>query len=422
MRAPGRPTATFQLPALTALDLRPQPVSGHLMRVARSSGDRWVGHWRDASGRQHKRVLGTVWGGRGRPGRGALTKQGAQQLLDEILVEARRTGPIAAGEAHDATFADAVADWLHYVEFDRQRRPTTLRDYRHICNRYLLPVFGELPLRAMTSELIDNYRVHLIERGEFKARTINKYLLVLHAVFRRAQRRYGVTVNPVAGIERQPVRHSGDFRVLSGEEVAALARVAHEDDAAVFTTAAFSGLRLGELRALRWRDVDFAKRIIHVRRSYTMGLEDSPKSGKVRAVPMIDQVARALDGLSRREQWVAVNDLVFPGPTGTFFEDSALRRRFYRALKDADIEHLRFHDLRHTFGTLAVQAFPLSDVKAYMGHADIATTMIYVHHVPQNDAADKLSRLLQAQAGPTSPAALERNLTEPRASTLGGRG
>jgi len=145
MRAPGRPTATFQLPPLTALDLRPQPVSGHLMRVARSSGDRWVGHWRDASGRQHKRVLGTVWGGRGRPGRGALTKQGAQQLLDEILVEARRTGPIAAGEAHDATFADAVADWLHYVEFDRQRRPTTLRDYRHICNRYLLPVSASCP-------------------------------------------------------------------------------------------------------------------------------------------------------------------------------------------------------------------------------------------------------------------------------------
>lgn len=50
--------------------------------------------------------------------------------------------------------------------------------------------------------------------------------------------------------------------------------------------------------------------------------------------------------------------------------------------------------MRHTFGTLAVQEFALSDVKAYMGHADIATTMIYVHHVPQHDAADRLSRRL----------------------------
>ena len=58
------------------------------------------------------------------------------------------------------------------------------------------------------------------------------------------------------------------------------------------------------------------------------------------------------------------------------------------------LKPIRFHDLRHTFGTLAVQVFPLSDVKAYMGHADIATTMIYVHHVPQLDAAEKLSRAL----------------------------
>ena len=60
------------------------------------------------------------------------------------------------------------------------------------------------------------------------------------------------------------------------------------------------------------------------------------------------------------------------------------------------MKRLRLHDLRHTFGTLAVQAFPLSDVKAFMGHADIATTMVYVHHVPQADAAAKLSRLVAA--------------------------
>ena len=74
-----------------------------------------------------------------------------------------------------------------------------------------------------------------------------------------------------------------------------------------------------------------------------------------------------------------------------------MRRRFYLALKRAGIEHIRFHDLRHTFGTIAVQAFTLTDVRAFMGHADIATTMIYIHHVPQNDAAEKLSELLDAR-------------------------
>jgi integrase len=113
---------------------------------------------------------------------------------------------------------------------------------------------------------------------------------------------------------------------------------------------------------------------------------------------MIDQVAAALDGLSRRRGWTGDDDLVFISPAGDYIEDSALRRRFYAALKAADLKQLRFHDLRHSFGTLAVQVFPLTDVKAYMGHADIATTMIYVHHVPQVDAAEKLSSALRASA------------------------
>lgn len=83
-----------------------------------------------------------------------------------------------------------------------------------------------------------------------------------------------------------------------------------------------------------------------------------------------------------------------------------MRRRFYAALDAAGLPRIRFHDLRHTFGTLAVQVFPLSDVKAYIGHADIATTMIYVHHVPQVDAAEKLSAALrEASTGPPVSAA-----------------
>ena len=91
-----------------------------------------------------------------------------------------------------------------------------------------------------------------------------------------------------------------------------------EQDAAIFTTAAFAGLRLGERRALRWCDADFDLRVVHVRRSYTGSSEDAPKSGRVRAVPMVDRVARALDDLSRRERFTAPGDLVFPGPEGDF--------------------------------------------------------------------------------------------------------
>ncbi len=87
---------------------------------------------------------------------------------------------------------------------------------------------------------------------------------------------------------------------------------------------------------------------------------------------------------------------MFGDETGAVLSQDALRPRYRRALERAGLKPLRFHDLRHTFGTLAVQAFPLSDVKAYMGHANIETTMLYVHHVPQHDAADKLSALVAA--------------------------
>lgn len=380
----------------------------------RASGDRWMVKWRDAAG-QHQRVLGKVWTGRGKPAGGYLTKRTAQHALDEILADARRGQLLPPlRPSGGVSFADAAAEWLRYVEHDRRRRPSTVRDYRIVVDRVLVPALGEAPLDAITSGHIDAFRVALVEEGRLSPRTINKYLALIHGILKRAQRVYGLSANAAAGVERQPARRSGDFDVLSAAEVEALVRAANSpQDAALFATAAYAGLRLGELRALRWRDVDFEKRLIHVRRSYVERAEDAPKSGRVRSVPMIDQVATVLDGLSRREWFVGENDLVFCNDVGDHFDDSALRRRFYTARSGAGLKRIRFHDLRHTFGTLAVQVFPLSDVKAYMGHADIATTMIYVHHVPRLDAADRLSRALRAAAGIETTSAVDALLEGP---------
>jgi integrase len=412
----------------SSIHFRDVPISGHVFKKARKSGDRWMAKWRDAEG-QHQVVLGRVWTRRGRPAEGYLTKQGAQRELDAILTDARRSHLTSRPRrSSTVSFAEAAESWLHYVEHDRKRRPSTITDYRWIVERRLLPDFGTVPLESITTDRIDRWRVELVSGGSIadgeglSPRTINKYLGVMHSILKRAQRTYGLSANAAAWAERQPVKRSGDFDVLSSVEVEALARAAREgrhrkapkhptclewrarlrqqdeQDAAIFLTAAYAGLRLGELRSLRWRDLDFGKRLIHVRHSYVMRSEDAPKSGRVRSVPMIDQVATALDGLSRRQGWTGDDDLVFISPAGDYIEDSALRRRFYAALKAADLKQLRFHDLRHSFGTLAVQVFPLTDVKAYMGHADIATTMIYVHHVPQVDAAEKLSSALRASA------------------------
>lgn len=416
--------------ASSSIHFREAPVSGHVFRKARKSGDRWMAKWRDVEG-QHQVVLGRAWTKRGRPPEGYLTKQGAQRELDAILADARRTKLTGRPRrSSTVTFDEAAREWLRYVEHDRKRRASTVSDYRWIVERRLIPEFGSLTLESITTPRIDGWRSGLVAAGGLEdgealsARTINKYLGVMHSILKRSQRIYGLAANAAAWAERQPVARSGDFDVLSAAEVEALARAAREgrhrkppkyptglewrarlrqqdqQDAAIFTTAAYAGLRLGELRSLRWRDLDFEKRLIHVRHSYVMRSEDRPKSGRVRSVPMIDQVATVFDQLSRRSGWTADDDLVFVSPTGDHIEDSALRRRFYGALKAAGLKRIRFHDLRHSFGTLAVQVFPLTDVKAYMGHADIATTMIYVHHVPRVDAAERLSSALRTAATP----------------------
>jgi integrase len=374
--------------------------TGHVYTVNRKRGPQWYVKYRLPHGRQLQKRLGPAHTGRGRPPEGHFTRRTAEEALQAILTDTRR-GTLAGMTTTGATFMDAAGEWLRYVEQDRKRRPSTVRDYRNTINSRLNPEFGTEPLEAIGSDRIDAWRAELVDEGKLSARTINKMLVILHGIFKQAMRVYGLPSNPVDGVDRQPQRRSGDFEVFTPGEIRLLASKAEsEEDAAIYTVAGFTGLRLGELRALRWEDIDFANRIVHVRRSFTYGDEGAPKSGRVRSVPLIDQAAQVLDNLSRREHFTDPGDLVFVTTTGGMIDDSGLRRRYYDAVKAAGLKRLTFHSLRHTFGTIAVQAFPLTDVKAYMGHADIQTTMIYVHHVPQHDAADRLSHLVDAAEDP----------------------
>ena len=371
--------------------------TGYLNTIQRKGGPVYYVHVRLPDGARLQRRLGRAWTMRSRPPAGYLTRSQAEGRLAEILAG---RDPDVNVRPTRCTFRQACDDWLSYIEYDRKRRPSTVRDYRNTMRHYLLPAFGEnVAVEDITVADVDAYRARLVAEGRLSDRTINKSLVLLHGIFKRAQRDHGLTGNPAAGAERQPYRRSGDFQVLDAAEVAQLAASAEtSQDAAMFTVAAFTGLRLGELAGLRWSDVDFTRRLLHVRRSYSYigRSDDTPKSGRVRSVPMIDQAARALDTLSRRGEFTGDDDRVFGDETGAVLSQDALRPRYRRALERAGLKPLRFHDLRHTFGTLAVQAFPLSDVKAYMGHANIETTMLYVHHVPQHDAADKLSALVAA--------------------------
>jgi integrase len=359
------------------------PPTGHVFRVERKRGPCWYAKYRLPSGRQVQKKLGPAWTGRGRPAAGYFTKRLAEDWLREVLVEARQgtlPGPVRTG----ATFADAAAEWLRYVEHDRQRKPSTLAGYRAIVRSQLLPAFGEMPLESITTPMIERWLASL---GR-SASTQRLALVLMHGIFRRALKVWGLPANPAVGAEKPPLTRSGDLEVFSPEEVWALVRAADsEQDAAIYLTAAFTGLRMGELLALRWRDVDFAGSVLRIRGSYSVGVLTTPKSGKVRSVPLAGDVAAALARLGRRADWVGVDDLVFAGVAGSYLDGSALRRRYKQALSAAGLRPLRFHDLRHTFGTRMIAKADIRRVQEWMGHADIQTTMRYLHYAPRTEDA-----------------------------------
>ncbi len=300
------------------------------------------------------------------------------------MLDQARHGTLAGQVRTGVSFAEAAEEFLRHIEHDRARKPSTVIGYRALVRSQLLPVFGDEPIESITTPMIERW----LSGVDRSSSTRMKSLVLLHGIFRRARKLHGLRVNPAADVDKPSPRRSGDIEVFSPEEVMALVRAASsEQDGAIFLTAAFTGLRRGELLALRWRDVDFAGQVIRVRASYAEGQLTTPKSGKVRSVPMAPDVAKALAGLSERGVGTGDDDLVFAGPGGTFLDGRGLRRRYLTAIRRADLRRLRFHDLRHTFGTRMIGKADIRRVQEWMGHADVQTTMKYLSYVPREEDA-----------------------------------
>jgi integrase len=357
--------------------------TGHVFRVDRARGPAWYAKFRLPDGRQVQKKIGPAWTDRGRPPAGYVTKRLAEDWLRDVLDEARR-GTLPGLVRTGATFADAAAEYLRYVEQDRLCKPSTLQGYRSAIRAHLLPAFGSMPVEAVTAEVIERWLISFAG----SARTRNKLLIQLNGILGRAKKIYRLPGNAATEVERSPQRRSGNIDVFSPEEVWALVRAAaSEQDAAIYLTAAFTGLRMGELLALCWRDVDFAGSNVRVRASYAGGQLTTPKSGKVRAVPMAPDVATALARLTERGEFASDDDLVFTSELGRYLDGSALRRRYVAALRRAGLRRLRFHDLRHTFGTRMIGKADIRRVQEWMGHADVQTTMKYLHYAPRAEDA-----------------------------------
>lgn len=377
-------------------------------------------------GEQVKRRLGPAWLERGQSSSkrrqtrfsGWIRREGkaADGYLDERAAERRMEAAIAAHAADQEQaeralrFEDAADSWLKSRKRKKDWKPSTERDYRAMLRQpdeaarkrgkppkaRVMKAFAGRELASITSPDIEDFLGELAD-AKLTNRSINKHRQLLSGIFTEAVENKWITENPVPATAKRTVR--GQERIVySPEQIQSIAREADEQTGAAILTAGFAGLRAGELLALRWRHINFSGQSLHVQRALSAGKETGTKGGDARVVPMATQVAQVLAKLGQREHFTRQSDLVFCNQTGGFLNDSALRRRYKAARdraieKDSEIPSLRFHDLRHSFGSASIQGFNPAQVKAIMGHKDIRTTEQYLHARSSERDADVLTTL-----------------------------
>lgn len=430
-----------------------------LVEVDRGGEPRWAVKWRGADGKRVKRRLGApAWlerdgsGGwrprTGRPHPTHLTERQARRAMGDLIraaeaqaAEQRTRAARAVDETDGAagpTFRDLALAWLHHLTAVDDVKPSTLRNYRAMLADPGTPRLrggGEALARIMgglgdtlLADVTTTQIAQLLDRvaaDGVTRRTVNRHREVIVAIFnfglRPDQRdRWGLTENPAAATPKRREDGPGRIEVFTVEQIEALARAAeagtwriarpHETAKIVealrdedrqlgelLRVAAYTGLRRGELIALRWRDVRWSERVLIVERALSGTVERTTKGRRVRYVPLADQPLAALDRLARRRDFTGGDDYVFCNAAGDRLDPSALRRRYVAARDSAALPPLRFHDLRHTAGTLLTRVLDPVTVKDVLGHADLKTTERYLHAVRASRLADAATRAFTPQ-------------------------
>ena len=293
-------------------------------------------------------------------------------------------------------------------------RPSSHQTYKGYIENHIKPNIGDIPIEKLTSlQLQKFYRLLLTEgripriesekqpRG-LSAKTVRNINQVISSAMDMAVRHKLILSNPTEGCELPKVEHR-EMKTLPAEQLGAFLREAKESGAyELYYLDLATGLRRGELLDLKWEDIDLQNGIIHVHRQVAR------VDGEVKELPL--KTKNSYRNISISQDAVAMltemeahrsSDYVFPASTGGPISPDSVNNMLHRVLKRAGLPSIRFHDLRHTFATLALQnGVDIKTVSGMLGHFSAGFTLDTYAHVTtsaQKEAAKTMGNVLAVE-------------------------
>lgn len=334
------------------------------------------------------------------------TRKEVQEKLRVALNE-QKQGILSTGPQQ--TMKQFLEQWLEEVH-KPSIRIGTYKGYRGYLDKHILPALGHIPIQKLTPQHVQAFYSRKQQEG-LSAKSVNNIHGMLHKALDHAVR-WGLAPRNVCDAVSLPKQSRHETQPLTEKQARQLLVSAqgHKLEG-LLTLAITSGMREGELLALKWQDINFDARSLHIRHSmgYIPGqgyLEFEPKTSKGRRKIVLPPfVCEALKQHRTRQlearlkvgtRWQD-HDLVFCNIYGGYLDPAHLRQRFDKLLKDAGLPDVRFHDLRHSAATILLSmGVPAKVVQEILGHSQISMTMdIYSHVLPdmQQEAMAKMNDL-----------------------------
>ncbi len=375
-------------------------------RETSSGASSWVAHatWQEGGRRRQAK-------------RSFRTKKEAQAALTELLA-AHQTGTFVAPSR--TPVREFVGPWLAALE-NQGRKPTTLNGYRKALDGYFLPRLGDVALQELRASDLDALYADLLRSGGRRGQglsmtTVHHLHAVVNKMLHDAERK-GLVIRNVAKLANAPslttARSKGpEMRVWSPDELARfLTSIEGNRNEAMFRVMAMTGVRRGEVVALRWSDVDLAAHRLTVNQAATVidgaELVAAPKTRRSRRAIDLDPDTVALLQRHRarqREQFLmfgvsaTASDRVFTNEAGEPIRPNSIGQAFRRLVEAAGVPVIRLHDLRHTHAThLLMAGVNVKVVSERLGHSSVSFTLdTYGHVMPgqQAEAAAAAAALL----------------------------